>query len=315
MSGILVTGCAGFIGSHLCERLLNQGLKVTGLDNLDPYYSTEWKENNLKVLKKHSNFNFIKGSILDSELLNKIVKNVEMIYHLAALPGVRNSIKNPVKYCETDVLGTIKLLDISRTVDVKKFVFASSSSVYGEVPENELPVSEDRKPNPISPYGLAKLQGEEWCKMFEKVYGLETVSLRYFTVFGPRQRPDEAFSKFISRILKDEGVEIYGDGKQTRDFTYISDVVDGTLLSCEKGNGIYNIGSSKRISVNEMVSLIEKIMNKNIQTKHIEKQQGDVTHTWSSIDKAKRELGYEPKVSIEEGIKRHVEWFRETHSV
>ncbi|UCD07056.1 MAG: GDP-mannose 4,6-dehydratase [Candidatus Aenigmatarchaeota archaeon] len=310
MSDILVTGCAGFIGSHLCENLLKQGLKVAGLDNLDPYYSTEWKENNLKVLKKQSNFNFIKGSILDSNLLKDIIKDVEIVYHLAALPGVRNSIKTPVKYCETDVLGTIKLLDVSRNMDVKKFAFASSSSVYGEVPENELPVSEDRKPNPISPYGLAKTQGEEWCKMFEEVYGLKTVSLRYFTVFGPRQRPDEAFSKFIMRIMKDEEIEIYGDGNQTRDFTYISDIVNGTLLACEKGNGIYNIGSNKRISVNEMVDLIEKIMNKKAQIKYIEKQLGDVTHTWSKIDKAKRDLGYGPKVSIEEGIKRHVEWFK-----
>ncbi len=310
MSDILVTGCAGFIGSHLCEKLLSQDIKVTGLDNLDPYYSLDWKENNLKLLKKQSNFSFIKGSILDSNLIKDIVKNVEIVYHLAALPGVRNSIKNPVKYCETDVLGTIKLLDMCRTMDIKKFVFASSSSVYGEVPENELPVSEDRKLGPISPYGLAKLQAEEWCKMFERVYGLKTVSLRYFTVFGPRQRPDEAFSKFISRIMKDEGIEIYGDGKQTRDFTYISDIVDGTMLACEKGNGVYNIGSSKRISVNEMVALIENIMNKKARIRHIEKQQGDVTHTWSNINKAKIELGYEPKVSIENGIKKHVEWFK-----
>jgi len=311
MSTILVTGCAGFIGSHLCERLLKQGLKVTGLDNIDPYYSTEWKENNLKILKKHPNFNFIRGSVLDSDLLKNIMKGIEIVYHLAALPGVRNSIKNPVRYCEIDVLGTIKLLDASRLVDVKKFVFASSSSVYGEVSENELPVREDRKPNPISPYALAKLQGEEWCKMFEKVYNLKTVSLRYFTVFGPKQRPDEAFSKFITRIMKGERIEIYGDGKQTRDFTFVSDVVEGTVLACEKGNGIYNIGSSKRINVNDMVSLIERIMNKKAQIKHIEKQPGDVTHTWSSIDKAKKELGYAPKIAIEEGIKKHVEWFKE----
>ncbi len=311
MSGILVTGCAGFIGSHLCEKLLSQDIKVTGLDNLDPYYSLDWKENNLKLLKKQSNFSFIKGSILDSDLLKNIVKNVEIVYHLAALPGVRNSIKNPVKYCETDVMGTIKLLDASRNLNVKKFVFASSSSVYGEVPENELPVNEDRKLNPISPYALAKVQGEEWCKMFEDVYGLKTASLRYFTVFGPRQRPDEAFSKFIGRIIKDEGIEVYGDGNQTRDFTFVSDVVGGTILACEKGSGVYNIGSSKRISVNQMVQMIEKVMGKKAKINHIERQQGDVTHTWSNIDKAKRELGYEPGVPIEEGIKRHVEWFKE----
>lgn len=309
MSNILVTGCAGFIGSHLCEKLLNQGLSVTGLDIIDPYYSIEWKENNLKVLKRYSNFNFVKGSILDSDLLNNIIKDVENVYHLAALPGVRNSIKNPIKYCEVDVLGTIKLLDVSRLSDVKKFVFASSSSVYGEVPENELPASEDRKPCPISPYGLAKLQGEEWCKMFDRTYGLKTVSLRYFTVFGPRQRPDEAFSKFISKIMRDEEIEVYGDGNQTRDFTFVTDVVEGTILACDKGNDVYNIGSGNKISVNEMVDLIEKSMNKKVKIKNIEKQQGDVTHTWSSLDRAKRELKYLPKISIEDGIKRHVEWF------
>jgi UDP-glucose 4-epimerase len=310
MSNILVTGCAGFIGSHLCETLLKQNLKIIGLDNIDPYYSSEWKENNLKILKKYPNFDFVKGSILDSKLVGNVIKKIDKIYHLAAIPGVRNSIKDPIKYCEVDILGTIKLLDASRMADIEKFVFASSSSVYGEVPENELPIKEDRELNPISPYGLAKSQGEEWCKIFERVYGLETVSLRYFTVFGPRQRPDEAFSKFISKIMREEPIEIYGDGKQTRDFTYVSDIVNGTILSCEKGRGVYNIGNSKRISVNEMISLIEKVMNKKVKTKRVEKQLGDVTHTWSSIDKSKRELGYEPKVSIIDGIKRHVEWFR-----
>ena len=315
MSRILVTGCAGFIGSHLCEKLLNQGLKVTGLDNIDPYYSVEWKENNLKMLKKYPNFNFVRGSILDSKTVKDVVKNVEIVYHLAALAGVRNSIKNPIRYCETDIIGTVKLLNASRKTDVKKFVFASSSSVYGEVAEKELPVKEERKLNPISPYALAKVQGEEWCKMFEKVYGLRTVSLRYFTVFGPRQRPDEAFSKFIGSIMKGDGIEIYGDGNQTRDFTFVGDVVDGTVLACERGKGIYNIGSSNRISVNEMVSLIEKNMGNKAKIKHIERQQGDVTHTWSDINKAEVELGYKPKVSIEEGIKRHIEWFRGTHII
>ena len=313
MSKILVTGCAGFIGSNLCEKLLGQNLSVIGLDNIDPYYSPDWKENNLKILREKPKFSFIKGSILDSEAIKKAMGDAEIVYHLAALPGVRNSIKNPVKYCETDVLGTIGLLNASRNSNVKKFVFASSSSVYGEVPENELPVKEDRKLNPISPYALAKVQGEEWCEMFKKVYGLKTTSLRYFTVFGPRQRPDEAFSKFIGRMFRDEEIEIYGDGNQTRDFTFVGDVVNGTVLACEKGNGIYNIGSSKRINVNQMVQMIENVMGKKAKIKHIERQQGDVTHTWSNIDKAKNEIGYQPKVSIEEGIKRHVEWFRKSN--
>ncbi|MFC2143817.1 GDP-mannose 4,6-dehydratase [Candidatus Aenigmatarchaeota archaeon] len=310
MSVILVTGCAGFIGSHLCEALLKNGLSVTGLDNIDSYYSVKWKEENMKVLNRYPNFNFIRGSILDSGLIKDVIKDVDTVYHLAAIPGVRNSIKNPIKYCEIDVLGTIKLLDISRKNDIKKFVFASSSSVYGEVPENELPVREDRRPNPISPYGLAKYQGEEWCSMFDKTYGLKTVSLRYFTVFGPRQRPDEAFSKFIGKIMNNEAIEIYGDGEQTRDFTFVEDIVKGTILGCEKGSGIYNIGGGKRISVNEIISLIEKVMNRGISKKNIEKQMGDVTHTWSDIGKSKNELGYNPKVSIENGIRRHFDWFK-----
>lgn len=313
MNNVLVTGCAGFIGSHLCERLLEQDINVIGIDNIDSYYSMDWKKNNLEILKSNPNFEFIKGSILDSELISDVVKKVEIVYHLAALPGVRNSIINPLKYFETDVMGTIKLLDASMKSDIEKFVFASSSSIYGEVSESELPVKEDRKPNPISPYALAKAQGEKWCDMFEYLYGLKNVSLRYFTVFGPRQRPDEAFSKFIGKIIKDEEIEIYGDGNQTRDFTFVSDVVNGTILACNRGRGVYNIGSGNSISVNKMISLIENIMNKKIRTKHIERQQGDVTHTWSSIEKAKKEIGYEPKVSVEEGIKRHVDWFRENN--
>jgi len=305
----LVTGCAGFIGSHLAEELLRRGERVIGVDNLDPYYSVEIKKKNLEGLKKDKNFEFVLGSILDDRILEKISKDVDLVYHLAAIAGVRNSIKEPVKYCDFDVLGTVKLLDTFRRKDVEKFVFASSSSVYGEVPEKELPAKEDRAPRPIAPYALSKAQAEEWCNMFNNTYGLPTVSLRYFTVYGPRQRPDEAFTKFISAVLRNKQLEIYGDGKQTRDFSFVGDIIAGTILAGEKGDGIYNVSSGKRITLNGAIDMIFGLIGKKPDVKHLERQVTDVTHTWADITRIKK-LGYSPKTTLEEGLKKQVEWCR-----
>lgn len=307
---VLVTGCAGFIGSHLAEALLKKGSNVIGVDNFDPYYSVELKKLNIKALKQSSRFRFIEGDIGDDRVLDKAFNGVDTVYHLAASAGVRNSLQYPVKYCNNDVLNTVKVLEWSRKNGVKKLVFASSSSVYGEVPESELPIREDKALKPITPYSLSKQQAETWCRMYSDIYGLSTVIIRYFTPYGPRQRPDEAFTKFIARILGGQPIEVYGDGRQTRDFTYIGDVVHGTILAGERGSGVYNVGAGNRISVNEMVSVISRVAGIEPKVKNIGKQQGDVSHTHADISRAKNDLGYDPRTSLEDGARKHVEWVR-----
>ncbi|MBU0898686.1 MAG: GDP-mannose 4,6-dehydratase [Nanoarchaeota archaeon] len=304
---VLVTGCAGFIASHIAEQLLAEGHDVIGIDNFDPYYSEELKKQNLKELEKHKSFRFLNGSILDKELL-KTVKDIEIVNHQAAIAGVRNSIENPTKYCEINVLGTVNLLEQFR--DAEKFIFASSSSVYGEVNEIDLPCKESSQPKPIAPYGLSKLHAEQFCEMFTKVYGLKTATLRYFTVYGPRQRPDEAMCRFITSIFKGEPIQVYADGEQTRDFSFVKDVVQANMLAINRGQGIFNIGSGNRISVNNLVNLISSLMDKKVKIKYPGKQEGDVSHTLADITKAKKILGYEPKYSIEQGLKNHIEWIR-----
>ena len=304
---VLVTGCAGFIASHISEKLLSQDFDVIGIDNFDPYYSEKLKKQNLNNLLKHKNFSFINGSILDKELLKKI-KNVEYVNHQAAIAGVRNSIKDPVKYCEINTLGTANLLETFK--DVEKFIFASSSSVYGNVDESELPIKESITKKPISPYGLSKLHAENLCEMFSKIYGLKTISLRYFTVYGPRQRPDEAMCKFITNTFKDDPINIYGSGLQTRDFTYVKDVVEANMIAMNRGQGEFNIGSGIRINVNDLVKLIHSLMDKRTKIEYIEKQEGDVPHTQADISKANEILGYVPRHSLENGLKEHIEWLR-----
>jgi len=308
MSRILVTGCAGFIGSHLAEELLRRGYEVRGMDNLDDYYSLELKRQNLELLKKHDGFTFSKGDIMDAALVKEVMKDVSIVFHQAAVAGVRESFKNPLKYLETNVLATAKLLAMS--LEVERFIFASSSSVYGEVSEKELPLKEDRELHPASPYGMSKKLCEDICDMYSDFYGLPTVSHRYFTVYGPRQRPDEAFAKFISGTLRGKEIGIYGGGNQTRDFTYISDIVEANILSMKEGSGAYNIGCGSRVTVNGAVKIIGEVTGIVPRVKHVEKQKGDVMHTLADISKAQRELGYAPKVGLREGIERQVEWCR-----
>lgn len=304
---VLVTGCAGFIGSHVAEGLLNQGHEVIGIDNLDPYYSVELKKKNLEIFKQNKDFKFIFGSILDKSILKKVGK-VDIVNHQAAMAGVRSSIKNPLKYFTTNVMGTINLLETFRDID--KFIYASSSSIYGEVPREELPVSEERRPMPISPYSLSKLQGEVWCNMFSRLYGFNLTILRYFTVYGPRQRPDEAICKFICNILARKPLEIYGSGNQTRDFTYVKDVVDANILALKRGKGVYNIGSGKTISLRDLVKLIFRAIGKT-SMKFGKRKPGDVSDTLADIIKARKELGYEPRHSIESGLRKYINWFKE----
>ncbi|MBW6451248.1 MAG: GDP-mannose 4,6-dehydratase [DPANN group archaeon] len=305
---ILITGTCGFIGSHLTEKLLSEGNKIIGIDNFDDYYLENLKKQNLKILKKYDNFEFVQDSILNKDTINKITKNVDIIYHLAAIAGVRNSIQNPTKYVESNILGTNILLDAACKNNINKFVFASSSSVYGDVAEKDLPVQENHVLDPISPYALSKMHCEHWCEMYSKLYGLNTTSLRYFTVYGPRQRPDEAFTKFITKTLNNETIEIYGDGTQTRDFTYVSDIVDGTILASQNGAGAYNLGGGSRKPLNDILDTLNELLDNKINKIQISEQQGDVKNTSADISKAKKELGYEPKIDIKTGLQKHVDW-------
>lgn len=308
---MLVTGCAGFIGSSLVDELLKRGNKVVGVDNFDPYYDKSIKMKNMENVLKDNNFRFIECDIRDEQELTKIFKEgIDFVFHMAARPGVRSSIENPILYNDINVNGTVNLLKLSSDFGVKKFIHASSSSVYGN--PMYLPLDEKHPNNPISPYGISKLSSEKYCLTFEKLYGLKTICLRFFTVYGPRQRPDEAICKFTELILKNKPITIYGDGEQTRDFTFITDIVNGIILSQEKGvhGEVFNLGSGKRVNVNHFVNLLEKETGKKVKKIHIKNQRGDVSHTWADTTKARKLLNYEPKVDIENGIKKYVEWWK-----
>jgi UDP-glucose 4-epimerase len=311
----IVTGAAGFIGSHLTEELLKEGKTVVGIDNFHPYYSEEIKRQNLEEVKKtaeesEGEFRFVEGSILEDEDLEKLPSNPDKVFHNAAVAGVRNSIENPTEYAKQNLLGLSKLLDSFESIG--KFMFASSSSVYGMVPEDELPVQEDRELSPIAPYPQSKKHGEEMVRLYSELYDFDYSILRYFTVYGPRQRPDEAFTKFIQMVLNDEPVTIYGDGEQSRDFTYVKDIASGAIKASEKqGSDTYNIASGRRITVNEMVETLDEVMEENVEKTHVEQPEGDARHTHANIQKAKDKLDYAPEKEFEEGVKDCVEWAKE----
>ena len=302
----LVTGCAGFIGSHLVDKLLEQGYEVVGIDCFTDYYSTEIKEKNIDNARKHENFEFIKRNILEMDKFPE----VDYIFHLAAQAGVRASWGKSFEiYTKNNVQATQKLLEFYKDSSIKKFVYVSSSSVYGAA---ELPMKEDSLLKPVSPYGVTKLSGENLCYLYWKNYGVPTVSLRYFTVYGPRQRPDMAIHKFVKGIFKGDEITVFGDGTQTRDFTFVDDAVKANLLASESDSvgEVFNIGGGSRISVNELIGMMENIIGKKAKVKYIEKQKGDVRDTLADVSKAKKELEWIPKVKIEEGLKRFVDWWK-----
>lgn len=307
----LITGCAGFIGSHLTDKLLLEGHEVTGIDCFTDYYPRAVKENNIKNALDHENFTFIEKDIVNITEFPE----VDYVFHQAAQAGVRASWGRSFGiYTRNNILATQKLLEYYKDKGVKKFVFASSSSIYGDV--DKLPIREDAPKNPFSPYGVTKLAAENLCSLYHKNYGTPTVSLRYFTVYGPRQRPDMGINKFVHAVLNDDIIKIYGDGSQTRDFTYVSDVVQANLLAARSdvAGESFNIGGGSRISVTDLVGLIEDAAGKNAQIKYIEAQKGDVKHTYAGLTKAGRLIGYKPTVGIGEGVKRYVEWYRSEHS-
>ena len=302
---ILITGGAGFIGSHLAEKLSKKN-EVIVLDNLDPYYDVRIKEKNIKIVESKG-AKFVIGDVTNYDFIERTIKenNIEIIFHEAARPGVRYSIKDPFLPNKVNVIGTLNILKASLDSDVKKVINASSSSVYGKV--DYLPFDEKHPTQPISPYGVSKLATEHYCRVFYEVYGLKTISLRYFTVYGPRMRPDLAIPIFAKSILDNISPIIFGDGEQTRDFTYIDDIVDANLklLKTNRADGeILNIGSGRRVTINYMIDTLKNLLNSDIKLKYVDPIKGDARDTLANIDKAKKLIGYEPKNILRRRIKK-----------
>ncbi len=302
---VVVTGGAGFIGSNLAEELLKKH-EVTVIDNL----STGRIENLDQIIDK---INFIEGSITDLSLLKEAFAGSDTVFHQAAIPSVQRSVDNPIASNEANVEGTLKVLVAARDCNVRKTVYASSSSAYGDTPM--LPKREDMKPNPKSPYAISKLAGEYYCRVFSEVYGLKTACLRYFNVYGPRQNPESQYAavipRFITRVLAHEPPVIYGDGKQTRDFTFVKDVVKANILAMQSpAEGVFNIACGQRVSLNELAGKIMEITGIKLDPIYDEPRQGDVKDSLADISEARRELGYEPDFNLDSGLEETIRWFR-----
>ncbi len=313
---VLVTGAAGFIGSHLTERLLALGHRVTGLDNFDPFYPEALKRQNLKAARENPNFNLIEGDCaVAADVERAFETRPDVIVHLAAKAGVRPSIVNPLGYTQANVVATQVLLEAARRHDVTRFVFGSSSSVYGN--NEKVPFSEDDNvDHPISPYAATKRTGELICHTYHHLFGMGVVALRFFTVYGPRQRPDLAIRKFATLLGKGEPIPFYGDGGTERDYTWIDDILQGVLAAIDRTRThpgefeIINLGESRTTSLSKLVQLIADAMNVTPRLERLPMQAGDVNRTFADISKAKHLLAYNPTTRVEEGIPRFIEWFK-----
>ena len=311
---ILVTGAAGFIGYHLCESLLKDGIQILGLDNLNNYYDQNLKLERLKRLKNHNNFMHKKIDILNLKNLEKIFKDFKpnKVINLAAQAGVRFSIKNPHAYIDSNITGFINLIELSQRYDINSFIYASSSSVYGG--NEKLPFSESDMTNkPISLYGASKKSNELIANSYSSLYGLNTTGLRYFTVYGPWGRPDMAYFIFTKKILAGEPIEVYNNGKMKRDFTFIDDIILGTKSAIEKNYKceIFNLGSSKNEELMDLIKTIEYELAKKAIIKYLPIQPGDAIETYANIDKSIEKLNYNPKISINNGIPKFINWYKE----
>ncbi|MCL6626934.1 MAG: NAD-dependent epimerase/dehydratase family protein [Alicyclobacillus shizuokensis] len=308
MSTVIVTGCAGFIGSHLCDRLLASGHEVIGLDAMTGNYPRWVKERNLRAAAGHPKFHFMEVDLCAGDL-EELARRAAVVFHLAALPGVRSSWGTSfADYLGGNVLATQRLLEAVKSLDAARrptVVYASSSSVYGDM---EGPLAEDAPTYPRSPYGVSKLAAEQLCRVYASEFGIQAVSLRYFTVFGPRQRPDMAVHRFIRAALCGQPVTVYGDGEQTRDFTYVGDVVDANLAAAELGRAgdVFNIGGGNRASVNDLLAIIESVCSVAVQRQVCPAQPGDVRRTYADMEKAAARLAFRPQVGLTEGIERQV---------
>ncbi len=348
MARALITGAAGFIGSHLAERLISRSWEVVGVDNFDPYYDRAAKERNLAALKTSSGgapsagrhraddldavnlaepsspgrFHFVEGDIRDPELARSIARvsderggasaarSFDVLVHLAARAGVRPSVEDPALYSEVNLLGTTRMLELARALGIPKFVFASSSSVYGD--RETAPFREtDCVDFPVSPYAATKKAGEVLCHAHHHLFGLAVSCLRFFTVYGPRQRPEMAIHKFTRSIHRGEPIKVYGDGSSRRDYTFISDIVDGIERSIDRASGyhIYNLGNHRTVELSELIDLIENALGRRAEIERLPPQPGDVPMTCAEINAAGRDLDYAPRVPIEEGIQRFADWF------
>lgn len=312
MSKIVITGGAGFIGSHIAEALVPDH-EVIIVDNLDSYYSPALKHKNLDVVRQKGDFIFIEGDVTDLALMKNVIDDtVDYVYHEAAQAGVRISVEDPFKPNHINVVGTLNVLEASLEAGVKRVINASSSSVYGKV--QYLPFDEKHPTQPVSPYGVSKLAAEHYCRVFYEVYGLPTVSLRYFTVYGPRMRPDLAISMFTGKMLANEPITVFGDGEQTRDFTYIEDIVKANLDLLKTGAAdgcVMNIGGGNRITVNELIRHIREITGSVSEVMYSDKQKGDAEHTLAGVGLAWKMIEYEPDVSIDGGLAKFVKWYRD----
>lgn len=305
----IVTGAAGFIGSHLAERLVAEGYQVVGVDCFTDYYSRAIKEANLINLRQSPQFRFVEGDILALDWAS-LLDGAEYLFHEAAQPGVRRSWGDHFGiYVRNNVLATQRLLEAAKGAHtLKAFIFASSSSIYGDA--RTFPTPEDTIPRPVSPYGVTKLAGEHLCKMYYQSFGVPVVILRYFTAYGPRQRPDMAFHRFITALLRDDEIVVYGDGEQTRDFTYISDIVEANILAMNQPveGQVFNIGGGSRITINTVIDILERIAGRRANVSKTSRQKGDARHTSADVTRARRLLGYEPQIPIEQGLRQQVQW-------
>lgn len=310
---ILVTGAAGFIGSHLCERLLEGGAEVVGLDSFDDFYDRRIKEANVERAREFDAFTLVRGDVRDHACLRGLADGIERVVHLAARAGVRPSIRDPLLYEDVNVRGTAMLLEFARERGVRRFIFGSSSSVYGN---NEVPFREgDSVDRPVSPYAATKKAGELLCHTYHYLYGLSVLCLRLFTVYGPRQRPDLAIHKFARLMRAGAPIPMYGDGSTQRDYTYIDDILQGVegaldyLARHPHAYEIINLGESRTVSLRQMIHALASRLGVEPVVEELPMQPGDVVRTWADIAKARELLGYDPRTGFEEGVARFVEWF------
>jgi len=310
----VVTGAAGFIGSHLCDRLLALGHEVVGIDSFADYYERSLKERNLEGMRANPDFTFEQLDLVDADL-RSVLRGAKVVYHLAGRPGVRPSWGEQFdRYVRDNVLATQRLLESLKETSIDRLVFAGSSSVYGEA--EMFPTKESALPRPVSPYGVTKLAAEHLALLYKKNFGLPVVSVRYFTVYGPRQRPDMAFSLFMQALVDGEPIEIFGDGEQTREFTYVADAVEGTIkaATADVVGQVVNLGGGSRVTVNRVLATLEDISLAKARRKFLPAAPGDPRHTGASINLARERLGWEPRVSLREGLTKQWEWFQATRS-
>ena len=310
----LVTGTAGFIGSHLAERLVDAGADVTGIDCFTDYYPRAIKERNLQRLRQSPRFSFVEQPLAEADL-PALVDGVTHVFHLAAQAGVRRSWGRDFRiYTVNNIDATQRLLEASVGRPVERFVFASSSSVYGD--EVALPMREDARPQPVSPYGVTKLAAEQLCYLYHVNHSVPTVSLRYFTVYGPRQRPDMGFTRFFAAMDEDRAVPMFGDGRQTRDFTFVADAVSATVAAATRGKpgGVYNIGGGSRVQLLDVFELIRQVTGRPLRIERLDPQRGDMRDTYADTSRARADLGFAPSVTLEQGLRAQYEWMTAGHA-